>query len=86
MILQKTRKELDKIDNQIVRLISKRMNLVKKLAKYKKKNKIKIYHPEREKEIIKEKTKLAKKLKLSPKFIEDLFKNIIKESKRIQKK
>lgn len=80
------RKEIDKIDNSILNLIVKRIKIAKKVAGYKKKNNLKISHPKREKEVLNRLRKEAKKKKINAKLIEIIFKNIISDSKKIQKK
>lgn len=51
--LDKYRSEIDKIDNEMAKLFEKRMNMVLKVADYKKKNNINIFHKNREDEVIK---------------------------------
>ncbi|MFH1592853.1 MAG: chorismate mutase [Candidatus Woesearchaeota archaeon] len=83
--MREIRKRLDRLDKELVILLAERMSLIQKLAEYKKKNKILVCQPEREKKIIDGKKKLGKKLGLNPRLVEDLFKRIIKESCSIQK-
>lgn len=85
MNLIKARKDIDKIDDKIIKLLAKRLSLVKKIGIYKLRNNIKIYQPIRELEIFNEKGKVAEKYNLRKKYIKDLFKRIIKESHYIQK-
>ena len=80
------RKEIDGIDKRLLNLISKRVKIVKKVARYKRTNQLKIAHPKREKEVLNRLKKDAKKKKINKKLIELIFKNIIKYSKQIQKK
>ena len=86
MEFSQIRKKLDKIDEELLKIIVKRMSLIPEVAKYKAANKLKRYQPKREKEIIAKKRALAKKLKVNPDLIEDIIKRIIKESHRIEKK
>ena len=51
--LDKYRSEIDKIDSEMAKLFEKRMNMVLKVADYKKKNNINIFHKNREDEVIK---------------------------------
>lgn len=83
--LKEYRKEFDKINNEILNSVSKRMKLSKKLGIFKKKNNLKRINREREKEMIKNLEKKAKKLGLDKKFINDLFKPIILHSRKVQK-
>jgi chorismate mutase len=85
-MLEKYRKQLDKIDNNIIGLIKERTIIIKKVAQYKKENNIPRLHTQREKELIEEKKAIAIRKKLDPKTIEEIFKKIIKYSHIIQKR
>ncbi len=85
MKIEEIRKELDKIDNKLLDLLSIRLAYCKNIAQYKISNNMKIIQPEREKQILAEKKLIAKNKNLSQEFVEKLFNNIFKESKRIQK-
>jgi chorismate mutase len=76
------RKEIDKIDNELMELLKKRLESARKIGIYKKKHKIKIVNKEREKEVLKDR---IKKSKLSKDFTKKLFSIIIKESREVQK-
>lgn len=84
MELATIRKELDQIDKELVSLLAKRLSLMPEVAQYKKRNKVDVDQPDREKEILEAKRKLAEKLDVNPDFIEELYKKIFQESKRIQ--
>ena len=76
------RKEIDKIDNNNIRLLDEREKLVKYIRKIKEKYNIDIYQAEREKEIIermKSKFKVLKDVN-----IESIWKEIIKNCKLLQ--
>jgi len=85
MKLTSLRKKLNVIDNQLLKLLSKRQQVIVSVVKLKKNQQLKIHQPERELEIINHKTKLARKLGLNPKYIKDLFQLILTESKNIQR-
>lgn len=84
MALKKLRDEIDKIDTEIIMLLSKRLNAAKDIAKYKMLNDETIFQPEREKEIFEKLKILAKENKLDINFVNEIFNIIIKESKKIQ--
>ena len=84
--LIKLRNEIDKINSQILNLIIKRINIVKKVFYYKKQKNIPAYDIKREKEMLKRVKKLAKQKNLDENFIEKLFKLIIKQGKKEEKK
>ncbi len=48
----KLRKEIDRIDSEMARLFEERMSVVGKIGRYKKENNLKIFDPEREKQVI----------------------------------
>jgi len=50
--IQELRNEIDKIDEQLIRLFGERMDISAKVAKYKKQHNLPIYDPAREKEIL----------------------------------
>ncbi len=86
MKLDSIRAKINKIDTQLVGLISKRQSLMPAVGKYKKENKLPLTDLAREKEILESKKKIAKQLKLNPIFIEKIFKLLFKEGKKVQKK
>lgn len=84
MSIDEIRKKIDELDTELVKILAKRIELIKKVSDIKKKKNIPIHDPEREKEIIKEKKTIANELNLNPEFIEEIFEIILKESKNIQ--
>lgn len=86
MSLNKFRNQIDKIDNNIIILLKKRLDIVKKVGEYKHKHNLKIVDKTREKELLVAKKVIAKKLNVNEKYIDDLFKRIIKESYKVEKK
>jgi len=76
------RKEVDKIDNIIVKNLLKRLSIVQKIGKLKKNNKLNVVDKKREDIVIKKIQNKAKKFK---KEITDIYKSIIKNSRKIQK-
>lgn len=86
MRLLKIRKKLDKFDAKIIKILAKRMNLIPDVAEYKIKNNAARYQPEREKEIIDKKRKMAEELGLNPDLVEDIIKRVIQDAHRIEEK
>ena len=84
MELNFIRNELDKLDNELMSVLAKRMDLVLEVAAYKEKNNLPLCQQKRENEIFEAKRALARKYGLNEKLVEDLFKRIIKDSIRIQ--
>ena len=52
MAIQNFREEIDKIDEELVRLFNKRMSVIKEVAEYKKASKTPLYDGERERQLI----------------------------------
>ncbi len=81
MEINELRKEIDDVDNQILKLLEKRFQVCGEIGKYKKEQGLQIEDLEREKQIIEEK---KGKTHLSGEFVEQFFQLIFKESKKIQ--
>jgi monofunctional chorismate mutase len=85
MGLDEFRTKIDDIDKKIMDALSERMTLMEDLAEYKKYHKIPIIDTKREEELLKTVAAEAKKKKLDKEFVEQIFENILKESKRVQR-
>ena len=59
MSLDNFRKEIDKIDDELFEILSRRKDVVIEVGKFKKENNLPIYHPEREAEVLKKKIKIS---------------------------
>lgn len=77
--MNELRKQIDKIDDEIIMLLVKRFEIVKLIGEHKQKHNLKVYDPEREKDIIQR----LQSNDLSKEFIEDIFNRIFQESKKI---
>lgn len=86
MKLLKIRQEIDKLDLKLIRILARRMSYIPEVAEYKKKHNLRRRQRNREKEIFKNLKNKAVDLSLNPELLNDLFKRIIKESHRIEKK
>ncbi|MCL4339486.1 chorismate mutase [Patescibacteria group bacterium] len=84
MRLNKFRKEINKIDAKILKLLARRFLIANKIKDIKKKEKLPIRDQKREEEIFLEINILSKQLNLNPVFTKEMFKKIIKESRRLQ--
>ena len=82
--LKELRKEIDRIDKQIISLIDERMKISLKVGETKKKNNIPIFDPEREKEVIAGKIELLENKELSG-LITTMYNDIMYASKQLQK-
>ena len=83
--LSSYRKEIDKINNNILNLIARRLRISKKIGDFKKKMGLKIFDKKREKQIFDKLKKDAKKKKLDPNYVLKIFQGIISYSREVQK-
>jgi len=84
MSIDKLRKQIDEIDEEILTLIAKRMQKAKKIGEIKRTKGLKIKDNEREREVIEKWKRKAKELNLSKEFVERIVKEIIRESRDVQ--
>lgn len=83
--LENLRKKIDKIDLKILQKLAERFSLISKITEYKVKNSLPIFVAKREKEILRVRKILAKKLNLDELMIERIFRLILEESRFKQK-
>lgn len=84
--LEDWRKQIDSIDEKILILLAKRMDLSSKIGKFKKEKKISLFDKKRLEEILASNVKKGKTHGLSKDFIESLLHLIHKYSLEIQEK
>lgn len=82
--LERLRKEIDNIDNEIVELLNKRGEIVIKVGRLKNELKLEIKQPIREKRLV-ERIE-AKSKNYNKKDIQAIWKEIIKASRKLQNK
>jgi len=80
--LKEYRQEIEKVDEQLIKLISQRMELSKKIGEYKKENNLPIFDPSREEEL-KNKNILLVKEEYREAY-KEVFETILKVSKNVQ--
>lgn len=78
------RKEIDKVDHEILELLAKRMENSKRIALHKMKDNISIYQPERWEEVVKSRVKDGLNHDLSEDFVLKLYQLIHEESIHLQ--
>jgi chorismate mutase len=78
--LEQLRSDIDVIDERLIRLLSERMDIVEKIGLFKKENNITVFQVERWKEILDNRTELARLLNLDNTLVEEIFKAIHKAS------
>lgn len=74
--LQNYRNNIDQIDTQIIELLAKRFEVVKKVWEYKKKNNLPPLQLERWQQVLFSKKELAKQYWINPDFIEKIWNEI----------
>jgi len=75
------RSEIDRIDAQILSLLTQRQAQVEQVVNLKKKYQIPVYHPAREEDLISTLRSQAQKANLDPDFMEDLYRVILRQSR-----
>ncbi|MCQ3907462.1 MAG: chorismate mutase [Mycoplasmoidaceae bacterium] len=83
--LEQARKQINRVDKQIVRLFEQRMMAVEEIAKYKMANHLPILDSSREKELLMQNLSLFSSKKYA-KYYKDVFAGFLKASKSMQKK
>jgi chorismate mutase len=86
MTLTTIRKKLDRIDTQIVTLLAKRQSHMREVGEYKRAMRLPYHQPQREKEILEVKGKLAKAVGVDKALIEKIFKLVFKNARELQRK
>ena len=82
--LELMRKKIDEIDDKLLALFKERLEVSKKIGLLKKKNKIEIFDPQREQEIIDSCTKnISEDERI---YIEKFLRNLMDISKEVQTK
>ncbi len=81
-IIIEQRERIDKITEKLIELIAERKKLTFKISELKKKSSIPSIDHEREKKIISNAKKLAKKFKVSPSLVENIMKLLINDSRK----
>jgi len=86
-MLNELRKEIDKIDEELLTLLNNRMEVVRKVGEYKNSSNAPIYRPEREKEIINRLTKISESQNglLKKDDIEAIFLEIFSTSRNLER-
>ena len=79
--LEELRAKITETDNDIIEALELRMKLAKEVAEFKRENDMPIEDKAREKKIINDR---KSQTSLNEQFVEDIFKLIFKESKRVQ--
>lgn len=84
MDIEKLRKKINKIDEEIISLLVERVKIIKKIGEIKKEKGLEVFDKDREEEIIFKLKKKAEENGLNKDFVVDIYKKIIEESKKEQ--
>ena len=82
--LEASRNNIDSIDEELISILAKRMDIVRKIGEYKKANNTSVFQKSRWSEIVEQRVQLGQSLDLSPDFIQRVLKAIHDESINIQ--
>jgi len=84
--LDDLRKDIDRVDEVIVRLLNERARVACEIGRLKKADGVPVYQPEREKEVIDHVRSIAVEGPLGPEAIVRLFERIIDEARRLERR
>jgi|SRR4051812_26894361 len=84
--LDDLRKDIDRVDEVIVRLLNERARVACEIGRLKKAGGVPIYQPEREKQVIEHVRGVAVEGPLGPDAIGRLFERIIDEARRVERR
>ena len=79
--IKKLRNNIDGIDQQILELISQRLDQVRQVVTLKKTHNIPVYHPAREEDLISKLRYQASAASVNPDFIEEIYRVILRNSR-----
>jgi len=82
--LDELRREIDKIDDELLSLFNRRMKVSEKIGLSKKQQNVAIYQPTRWSEILEKRKEKGMRLGLSTAFIEEMFRVVHEESINVQ--
>ena len=84
--LEDLRRDIDRVDEVLVRLLNERARCVCEIGELKKAAGLEIYQPDREKDVLKHVRDLASEGPLGPEAIARLFERIIDEARRLERR
>lgn len=84
--LEKWRKQIDKTDEELIKLLAKRFKITAKIGKLKRKLGLKPCDKQRESRMFKQRMALAGKLNLNTDMVIRVFKSVMKVVKKNHKK
>ncbi|MCF8028491.1 MAG: bifunctional chorismate mutase/prephenate dehydrogenase [Desulfobacteraceae bacterium] len=82
--LSQLRQNIDQTDEKIISLLARRQKQVEQIVEIKKKHHLPVYHPAREEDLISGRRDRARKAGLDPDFVEELFRSVLRRSRKEQ--
>jgi chorismate mutase len=86
MSLDDLRRNIDRVDEVLVRLLNERARCVCEIGRLKKEQGIEVYQPDREKDVLNHVRAIASEGPLGPDAIVRLFERIIDEARRLERR
>ena len=85
-MMNESRKKIDEVDGKLLILLAERLKICKELGEYKKKHHLPLQSKEREKQVIRDRSKNFKELGFDDHhFVQQLFELIMKKAREVQK-
>jgi chorismate mutase len=84
--LEDLRKDIDRVDEVLVRLLNERARCACEIGRIKKDQNVEIYQPEREKQVLEHVKSVAAEGPLEPEAIARLFERIMDEARRLERR
>jgi chorismate mutase-like protein len=84
--LDEIRRDIDRVDEVLVRLLNERARCVCEIGRLKKESGVEIYQPDREKDVLNHVRTVATEGPLGPDAIARLFERIIDEARRLERR
>ena len=84
--LEDLRKDIDRVDEVLVRLLNERARCACEIGRIKKEQHVEIYQPEREKQVLEHVKSVALEGPLEPEAIARLFERIMDEARRLERR
>jgi chorismate mutase-like protein len=84
--LDDLRRDIDRVDEVLVRLLNERARCVCEVGRLKKQQGVEVYQPDREKEVLAHVRSVAAEGPLGPEAIARLFERIIDEARRLERR
>ena len=86
MSLEDLRRDIDRVDEVLVRLLNERARCVCEIGRLKREQGVEVYQPDREKDVLKHVRQVACEGPLGPDAIGRLFERIIDEARRLERR